>query len=89
MIQHDFIVFEPEKSAGVLNINDDHINTGVVQGFGPGFYTEHGVFLKNADVVVGDKIFFTNHIQVDKNGTKVYLTRGRDVIEIMKNEKQS
>lgn len=82
MVQHDFIVFEPQLSKGVLQINDDQINIGFVKEFGEGFYTDSGNFIRQIDIKTGDKITFFNHSQIEIEGVKTYITRGRDVIKV-------
>lgn len=82
MTQHDFIIFEPIVSTGVLKINDDQINTGIVKSYGHGYY-ENGNYTSQISIKAGNKILFTNHIQIDVYGEKTFITRGRDVIKVL------
>lgn len=82
MTQQDFIIFEPIISTGVLKINDDQINIGVVKSHGLGYY-DGPEFVPQIKITIGSKILFTNHIQIDIYGEKTYITRGRDVVKIL------
>lgn len=88
MTQQDFVVFEPNHSKGILKINDDQINTGFVKSFGSGYYTDFGNFITQIGIKVGDKITFVNHLQIDIEGVKTYITRGRDII-LVENESKT
>lgn len=81
MTQHDFIIFEPIVSTGVLKINDDQINYGIVKSYGYGYY-DTTEFIPQIKIAPGYKIIFTNYITLDIEGEKLYVTRGRDVIRI-------
>lgn len=82
IVQHDFIIIEPEFSKGVLKITDDNINSGIVKGFGSGYYAENGTFIRNIIIKLEDKITFTQHLNLDIDGEKIYVVRGRDVIMV-------
>lgn len=80
-IQHDFIIIEPNISKGVLKQDDSNINSGIVKGFGAGYY-ENSYFTPNISVAIGDNIIFTQSFKLTVNGQDMYITRGRDVIKI-------
>lgn len=84
-IFHDFIIIEHEKSTGVLKLNNDEINSGIVKEFGEGYYTDSGTFVSLRDIKAGDKILFTQHLQIEDNGDKYYVVRSRDVIKVIAN----
>lgn len=80
-IFHDFIIIEPEASTGVLKQHNDNINSGIVKDFGDGYRTEVGELVTIEDIEIGDKLLFTQHLEIEVNGEKVYIVRYRDVIQ--------
>lgn len=85
-ICHDFVIIEPEVSTGGLKMSIDNlINSGKVKSFGRGYYSEQGIFVPLTGLSEGDNVVFTQHLQIDLNGEKLYIVRWRDII-MVKNE---
>ncbi len=85
-ILHDYVIFEPVQDQGILKSINNDVNTGIVKGFGPGVF-DYGVFVELLDISVGDKIVFTQHLQLDIDGEKLFVVRWRDIIKVKNDSK--
>jgi len=83
MLLYDWISIEPEISSGILTIRDNEVTVGIVKEIGPGYRTDNGDFIRTEGIKVGDKILFTQHLNYEIDGLKVYRLRARDVIEVL------
>ncbi len=79
-ILHDYVIIEPSQDQGVLKSLNENINSGIVKGAGEGVH-EYGEFIP-VEVKNGDTVLFTQHLQIEDNGEKIYIVRHRDIIRV-------
>lgn len=80
MTFHDFIIVEKEKSTSILKTNTE--NVGIVKEVGSGYYSDNGNFVSNILVTPGQRVLFTQSMEMDIDGEKLIVVRGRDVIKV-------
>lgn len=79
MVWHDFIIVTQEKSNSILKTNTENI--GIVKEWGLGYYSDNGNYIQNIKIHMGQRVLFTQHMDFEIDGEKVYVVRGRDVIK--------
>lgn len=84
-VLHDYVIIEPITDNSVLKSLNENINTGIVKSHGDSFQ-EFGVDIPITGIEVGDKVLFTQHLQIEEDGKKVYITRWRDIVKVTKND---
>ena len=84
MLLHDYITIDLEINKSVLVYKNSEGNVGVVKDVGPGYYLESGEFVKvNDSIKPGDRVIFTQCLSLNIDGKDIYITRYRDVIEVL------
>lgn len=80
-VQHDFIIIDPVKATGILKKEETDVNVGIVKGFGSGYW-ENACHVPQIEVKIGSKVLFTQHMQFEVEGEKIFVVRGRDIVMV-------